>query len=609
MVKKMSIFYFLTFLVCFSLQSIHAQTASLLDHVGTKQAIVVQIEQPSEIFDLLGGLQFLEHPSWIEVQEYLESPEFVEMSEAFGIRGRDRQQSDQVEGDALSWETVVSGPIFIAIEPGDRKNGLRWLVAFETSLEEEESLKKLASFFQVGCEISDPDSNTDIPIHDISVADACAFIHEKSFFCCSDKPFATEMLNRLHGRARVRRPLSRNRKLLQGLKRSEASKARRLGQVFIDAKLLPKLFDNIPKQFWELSRVQDISGVFIEINGPDGRSDASFQLAIDCWVGIKVPRSPIVEALLGSPPISELPDVPLDKVTDALFFSFDLKKIAEEFEAIFEKVAGDGAFETAIRNLENSERVEKGFVRNFLNGFNGSGLKFEYSSFTMQPLLILNVSDRDAASSVIGQLSEIQSKYSAIAPVKPHEEDGVEYWTWGDEEINRFLEDEKKYIKGITDETAKGVQPSAYSLNDSYAATCSSSRLKSLENIASIDISDSQGLKAIMKRVGSYDRTLDQPNLIWSTRPDFWRSYPAMMRYIANSELKRSKKTAKTIDLASYRRELVDIKKPDRLLNRLKIRITEAACGTLGNVLVVAQGEDFGFRVSTLLFSEGVEER
>jgi hypothetical protein len=582
------------------------QDNRFLGLLDSDQAIMIHIANPEDFFECINGVAFLDHPAIAEIGDYIQSPEAAEIMSTLGLaRSAEPLEAADVES-VNQWNAVVSGPITMSISP--RRGGVpEWFVAFETS---KSRVGQVLMFFAdaFGCTVAD---SLQRRLHDSQSSDEVVsfsglhfFVQDNHFFCCSDESFANLLQRRMVGEEKVRRAFSANRKYILGFKRSEQVRGEPLVQVFMDPELLPEIFPSVPQEVWDVARYKDIAGVFFEINAPGRHSDSRMQLAFDCWIQIKQPRSELYRAILESKPISRMAEVDFSEATEIFAFSLEASKILNALEKEYTKVANGVSLDSILTQLEKSERVPSGFSRKLLTAFKGSGLKLEFSNGARQPLLVLEVADVEAAKEIVAQLSKAQADFFGVEELLGRIDEGVQFWTWNSEQLNAYREKTRTLVPRADDKYLETVQPTAWSVNGQYVAMSSNSVIEELGTIRSADVFEQSGFfGSILKKTQAHDASLDRPNLIWNTKPIYWRSQVASMYYSARLKFRKAFASSDfSRESFDYRIPLKGVKDADLVRELVKIRIAEAACDTLGDIVVVAQSELYGLRFSMMMF-------
>lgn len=570
----------------------------VLNLIDPHQAIVIQIDQSGDLAHELSGLAFFQHPSYLEVQDYLKSETFTELMQASDLPWQPIREQLGEQFDA-EWERAFAGPITLAINIPNRRT-VNWLVTFPSKIESFDELvttilqplgSQAQELLDRGKEENDYEG---VSIVSLNAMSGSAFFWQQQWFVCSDFSGAKTMVDRLQGRTVPKRPFSTNRKFATGRKQAESVSGVRLAQIYVDPELCRHFLPFIPDDYFEIAGLPEISSLFIEINRPQklevGSSTA--EISVDAWFGIRMPPQGVFAPLFNGTGFASLPDIELEKPLEVLAISVDHRGLFETLAKRFDEVSGEtDLLSRTVDSFEKSSDLKPDFLQRVLEGSNGQFLSITLGDVRAAPLLICGVNDRAAVAEAIPQVLKQLSGSSQLLP-ELTQNDGVDYWLWSESQIEQYQEKlTRKIRRGQPNFKAdESVQPFAFSLSDDFLTYSIGKTVNDLGNIRPVEAGSNPFAGELLGGLYQHDENLFQPSLIWITSPDYWRSYVALMNY--NAELDATKT------------KLEDVAQIKALREQILIRLADAASGSLGRIVVVGKAEDSGLRLSGLLFSQ-----
>lgn len=584
-------------------QERHVQAQdNVLNLLDSKQAIMIRIEQPDEFSRELGKLDFFQHPSFLQVKDYLLSNKFEQLAKASNLP---LVLSKADPADQLTWKEIFDGPV-TAVVTVNKRRPPDWLITFETDQ---------AEFFDLATAICNrlnlaPEEFTrantveqeiqGVTTNSILPSGCVVFFSDRRCFVCSNASQAKTMIKRLQGHDVPKRSFLSNRKFVAATKRSKKLDGEMLAQIFVDPELCKSLLPMVPNEAWKLLGFEMISALFFEVSRPDGikTSIAKAQVCVDGWVGVRVPTTGSLDAVLGSRGFSTIPDIEVDEPIEVLAVGIDAEKCFDGFSKQFDEISeSKGATDRLVKLFEKSSGFKEGFVDRLLKSLNGQIMTVSSRNPRSAPIVVCGVKDKELAESVV---SELQLQSLRNSPLKDKAgkskvEGGVRYWTWSDDDIKKYRDHFVKIIlRGQRSfDGGDSIQPNAFSLSDENVAMSTNAQIKNLNKIENVPLAQQHLIGELFECVIEHDKTLDRPNLIWVTRSEYWQSYVATMNYDAKSKIETTR--------------LADVKKLDKLREQILIRLANAATATIGQVIVVGKAEQSRIRVSAMLFSNPKE--
>ncbi len=588
-----------------------------LEWLDADQALMLRIAEPELIREDISALAVWDHPELVGIREFLATERFQEMAEEFGVRW-------EISGNpAMQWEEikhVLAGPLVISVQARPKRDGpWSWIAIVPTKLSKiGEFRDRFASLLGVHAEFFDEGQMRWETVKQDGLdgirwpaTGTALFLINGHLIAASEPAVAGKLIRQINSTVRPKRSFAESRKFAQSVLRAgKLSKTPALLQIYFDPSIAQTLFPTISSEIWRMLGLQEITASLVELraqaNTKVGRPE--IQLSLDVWIAVTHPRCEIHDALLGGPPIDQIPDIEglrEGKFREIQAIQIDSPRLFTAVEEAVDSQFRNGMFQTILDGVERQARVPSGFVRMLSEAWDGRFVMLHPTrdeNFPRGPIVFAVCCDEEKAVEIVQALVNSSRLPGGSVPDRETRQ-GVTTWVWSAAQTQqqRSHIEELQRASGMEAGNAVGDdhKPSGWSVSPNWMSIVDNDRVEEIGRCETFSVQDSGCLAAQVSGIRQRDSSIDAPFAIWSLGRDYWPPIIAGMEYRLNSRRFGPVRNQNELDrIRQPMEELALVPDFQGVLDQLQVRVAKALVDSAGQITVIASSEDFGLRIS-----------